>query len=78
MYTFEEYREMVKNSFFEDFEGKQLPKAKNYFSSEEAQDEIRVQYKRDIKKLEAGEITDKVFRNGCVDGTAYTLFLMMK
>lgn len=77
MYTFEEYRDMVKKSFLKDFDGTQLSNAKKYFDSEEAQDEIQEQYKRDIKKLKAGEISDNVFRKGCVNGTAYALYMMM-
>ncbi len=76
MYTLEEYRDMVKKAYLKHYSDKLYAKAEKYFNSEEAQKEISEQYQSDIKKLKSGEITDKVFRNGSVSGTAYTLYLM--
>ena len=77
MYTFEQYREMVKKSFLDDCDERQLDEAKKYFNSEEAQRVIRVNYKEDIAKLKNKQITDKIFCNGCVNGVAYCLSMMM-
>ena len=78
MYTFENYRDMVKKSYLASCGDKERTKASKYFDSEEAQDVIRENYESDIKKLKNKEITEKVFCNGCVDGVAYCLYLMME
>ncbi len=77
IYSFEEYRDMVYKKYIAHFTKDKLRSvAERYFTSDEAQDEIRTKYKADINDLKANKITGKVFRNGCVNSTAYCLFLM--
>ncbi len=77
IYTFEKFQDMVEKVYMSHFTREKLRSvAEKYFSSDEAQDEIRTQYKSAINDLKANKITDKVFRNGCVNSTAYCLFLL--
>ncbi len=47
-----------------------------YFESEEAKREVNRVYAEKIAKLKKGEITEKIFRNGCVTSIAMCLSLM--
>ena len=77
MYTLEEYRDMLKKSFLNDVDERQLSDARKYFESSEAQNVIMKNYKQDTADLQRMKITDKVFRNSCVSGVAYCLYMMM-
>lgn len=80
MPTLEEYREMVKKAFLSICKDYETPKEKieNYFNSAEAQELIETRYQTDIEKLQNGQITEAVFRNGCVYSVACCLDLMME
>lgn len=49
MYTLEEYRDMVKKSFLNDVDERQLSDARKYFESSEAQNVIMKNYQESPK-----------------------------
>lgn len=77
MIKYEEYKEKVVKEFKELWPNLSDEKVKEYFSNNNEGEEVcQEDYKRHVKELESGKITEKVLMNGCVGSTAYELSLL--
>lgn len=78
MNTLDEYKNAVKEALMSLCIKYMSPAGvEGFFNTKEAQELITARYEVDIKKLESGEITEEVFKNGCVQSVACCLELMM-
>ena len=68
--TFTEYSELVKKDYFH---GVYTTREIHYFYSDEAQEYIKGQYKRDYESFTAGEIGFDCLTIGCPSATSYCL-----
>ena len=73
--TFEEFRDMVKKDLtkYLDLNDEDL---EEYLNEEDSVDVIQHQYEHSSKLLEAGEITDNIFKNGSVSAASHTLYML--
>lgn len=74
--TLEEFTEAVKAGFKHGWPNLSDEEVDRYFATEEAQSVIRNGYYSDRARLEAGEITENVFKVGCVSSVAVCLIYM--
>ena len=76
--SYEEFRNLVKqdcrtHDFLKDLSEEEL---EEYLSREDSTREIKSSYESDLEKFKNGEITEQIFRMGCVYAVSNCLFLM--
>ena len=74
--TYEEFRKMVKFNLANTLYNVSEARLEEYLNEEDSVDVIQHQYEYSSKLLKAGEITEKIFKNGSVSAASYTLYLL--
>lgn len=74
--SYEEYYNKVKEELREFLSGFKLTEEELDAYMKREEDTIKEHYEKYSKEYENGEITLRVFENGCVDSTAWCLWLM--
>ena len=74
--TFEEFRDLVKKHLAKDLDHLSDEELEDYLSDEDSVDVIQHEYDHSSKQLEAGEITEKIFKNGSVSAASHTLYML--
>ena len=74
--TLKEFTELVKYEYLDPEWVVDEKDALNYLKSDEAQNHIKAEYERGLKKHENGEIDVEGFREDFASGVANCLFLM--
>ena len=74
--TFEEYRETVKERLRLLLKNLSEPELEKYLKTEDAIDEIKIQYEQDRRRYSAGEISHEAFTKSGAATVAQNLFML--
>ena len=74
--TYDDFEDLVRERlrhYLSNVSDKEFDK---YMNDEETQEEIREKYEDGLEKYKSGEVTYKVFTNGCVSSVVWCLNLL--
>ena len=74
--TYDEFRGLVKEKFKSYMSRLSEEQVEEYLNSEESKEVIENQYEMSSQRLEQGEITEEVFRNGGASAAAHCLEML--
>ncbi len=76
MPTFEEFKNLVKEHFRWYYKNLSEKEIDEYINSEDSMQVIQSEYNRHVKQFKRGEITEEVFRIGCVSAVGHCLYML--